>query len=207
MAMTTQHIQLAKTLPPILKRFFARFPPPALLDASSDAAEPPTSYSNPFRPTKHPVTERWHNPVYSLRRQAVLYKLATAHGVQGLLPPTPKSAEERLKKRVEEGLRVRGTGVGQKVKGHWDERTLKRRLETRRQAMINMPQLVQKWKTVRRTGRERERGTDGLSRLALAAGGRSTPNRHAILETITTTSILGAWGSGWASSVSVLVRR
>jgi len=50
--------------------------------------------------------------------------MAREHGVEELLPYTPKGTEERLRKRVEFGLRVKGTGVGQQVKGHAHERHL-----------------------------------------------------------------------------------
>lgn len=54
-------------------------------------------------------------------------KLARQHGVEELLPHTVKGTEERLRKRMENGLRVKGTGVGQKVKGKESERTMKGR--------------------------------------------------------------------------------
>lgn len=65
-----------------------------------------------------------------------------------LLPWTIKKPGEKEKRRIERGLQVKGTGVGEKVKGkHW-ERTLKGRLEMRRRAMLEMPQLIQEWKQV-----------------------------------------------------------
>jgi large subunit ribosomal protein L25 len=79
---------------------------------------------NPFMPSRHPVTGRLHDPKYSLRRQAELVKIARGHGVEELLPYTPKKTEERLGKRVQLGLRVRGTGIGQTVKGRQHERGL-----------------------------------------------------------------------------------
>ena len=54
-------------------------------------------------------------------------KLARQHGVEELLPYTIKGTEERLRRRQEKGLRVKGTGVGQRVKGKESERTLKGR--------------------------------------------------------------------------------
>lgn len=51
-------------------------------------------------------------------------KLAREHGVEDLLPPTTKSPEAKLAHRVEYGLRVKGTGVGQQVKGHIYERQM-----------------------------------------------------------------------------------
>jgi len=168
MAAQSNYVQLAQTLPPKLLRFFARFPPPAAAFAARNSPSTPgdslastssklpetvsvsttesLGYENPFRNTKHPVTGNWHDPVYSLRRQADLVKLAREHGVVDLLPFTTKGTEERIRKRAEGGLRVKGTGVGQKVKGHWRERTMKGRLEKRRQAMIEMPKMIQTWK-------------------------------------------------------------
>lgn len=104
--------------------------------------------SNPFQSQRHPSTGNWHDPIFSLRRQADLVKLARQHGVEGLLPFTVKGHEERLRRREENGLRVKGTGVGQKVKGKAWERTLKGRLERRRQAMLEMPKMIQMWKEV-----------------------------------------------------------
>jgi len=146
-----QYVKLAESLPPRLTRFFARYPPQAILPKGRTPRNPsdPTTTSpsspelpsaaqipasidesssiNPFKPQKHPVTGRWHDPVFSLRRQADLVKLARQHGVEELLPHTVKGTEERLRKRMENGLRVKGTGVGQRVKGKESERTLKGR--------------------------------------------------------------------------------
>lgn len=151
-AKSRQYIKLAESLPPRLTRFFARYPPPSILQPSSTpltssapsatTAEPSLAISSPgqipvgsdsgdfpspFRCHKHPVTGKWHDPVFSLRRQAELVKLARQHGVEELLPFTVKGTEERVRRRVENGLRVKGTGIGQRVKGKESERTLKSR--------------------------------------------------------------------------------
>ena len=171
-----EYVKLAQSLPPRLLRFFARYPPPTtsianratassvsttLNTSSSDPnatieedntasnEPPPLPYRNPFQPQKHSMTGKWHDPVFSLRRQADLVKMARANGVEELLPYTIKGTEERIARRQEHGLRVKGTGVGQKVKGKLWERTMKGRLEKRRQAMLGMPKLVQQWKQVR----------------------------------------------------------
>ena len=171
-------IQLAQQLPPILKRFFQRYPPAPLSAAASlptasaqstesdapsqapsaaptDASAPrPHAPSwdpappSPFQAWKHPITGVWQGPAYSLRRQAELVKAARASGVEELLPFTVKGSGVRAMKRFEQGLRVRGTGVGQRVKGHWDERTLQQKLEIRRKAMLRMPRLIMKWREV-----------------------------------------------------------
>lgn len=103
-------------------------------------------YPNPFLPTKNFTTGRWHGPAYGLRKQADLVKLAAAHGVVDLLPWTIKKPGEKEARRIESGLMVKGTGEGQRVKGKAWERTLKGRLEVRRQAMLDMPGMIQEWK-------------------------------------------------------------
>ncbi|MCJ1276236.1 hypothetical protein MMC21_004041 [Puttea exsequens] len=166
-----EYVKLAQSLPPRLLRFFARYPPPAAsrpipsplseslntFNANPDAPQeettnskspPPLPYPNPFQPHKHPVTGKWHDPVYSLRRQADLVKMARENGVEDLLPYTSKGTQFRISRRVEYGLRVKGTGVGQTIKGKLWERTMKGRLEKRRQAMLEMPKLVQQWEQV-----------------------------------------------------------
>ncbi|KAI9650237.1 hypothetical protein NHQ30_000250 [Ciborinia camelliae] len=150
-----QYVKLAQSLPPQLQRFFARYPPPQTIlpqvnavntnsnAAASEATKTAalkaeealyttthpavTEATSPFKPHKHPITGKWHDPVFSLRRQADLCKLARQHGVEELLPLSVKSMEEKLRKRMENGLRVKGTGVGQRVKGKESERTLKSR--------------------------------------------------------------------------------
>ncbi|KAH7356138.1 hypothetical protein BKA66DRAFT_539132 [Pyrenochaeta sp. MPI-SDFR-AT-0127] len=174
-----QQLEIAKSLPPRLLRFFQRYPPPALFPtiASSlsttsqipSSATPVSSpdtpiavpsnspsrvpahahdlpYPNPFLPRKNFTTGRWQSPAYGLRKQADLVKLASQHGVVDLLPWTIKKPGEKEARRIERGLQVKGTGEGQKVKGKLWERTLKGRLEMRRQAMLNMPALIQEWK-------------------------------------------------------------
>lgn len=163
MASTQQHIQLAKSLPPRLMRFFQKFPPPSLLQGTTAAASSNTTttiaataadqpqeptYHNPFKPRFNTITGRWQGPVFSLRRQAELCKIAAKHGVEDLLPHSIKKSGERARRREEHGLRVKGTGVGQRVKGKEWERGLKGKLEERRQAMLKMPELIQEWKQV-----------------------------------------------------------
>ncbi|KAJ8604427.1 hypothetical protein MRB53_041816 [Persea americana] len=116
--------------------------------SSSALTEPRNFKRNPFLPHKTPGTGKWRPPIYSLRQQAELCKMARAHDVEDLLPYSTKSSIVRNAKREEQGLRVKGTGVGQRVKGHEWERTLKGRLDKRRAAMVGMASMVQKWKQV-----------------------------------------------------------
>src|SRR5947209_10484778 len=98
------YIALARTLPPRLTRFFKRWPP--------GTAETPLL--NPFKPTYNPATGKWQDPVYSLRRQADLCKLARKYGVEELLPPSVKSSAAREAKaeagrsRMKRVLRPKG---------------------------------------------------------------------------------------------------
>ena len=105
--------------------------------------------------------------------------MARAHGVEELLPYTVKGTEEKIARRQEHGLRVKGTGVGQRVKGKKWERTMKGRLEKRRQAMLEMPKLVQQWKQVRRCIHIDilwEPGANGYSSWAMGLVGRNGQN-------------------------------
>ncbi|KAK5132463.1 hypothetical protein LTR08_009074 [Meristemomyces frigidus] len=121
---------------------------PTTIELPTDSLISDTSSwkKNPFLPFRNPSTGAWHPPHYSLRRQADLFKLAALHHTLPLMPPSPKHPEIKQQKRIEHGLRVKGTGTGQRVKGkHW-ERTLKTRLETRRKAMEAMPDMINLWK-------------------------------------------------------------
>ncbi|KAF9879272.1 60s ribosomal protein l25 [Colletotrichum karsti] len=143
-----QHIQLAKALPGRLQRILARWPHPSIVPPNHVPTGFQLQAPNPFAATKHPVTGLYHDPKYSLRRQAEIVKLAREHGVEELLPPTVKGTENRIAKRVEFGLRVKGTGVGQKVKGKIHERMVMPRMEKRREAILAMPKLIKEWKKV-----------------------------------------------------------
>ena len=172
-------IKLGKTLPARLVTFFQKYPTAALLGLddrkpaqltnttspapdiskeSSDepspsterSAKPPVEFHNPFLPMKNHVTGRWRGARYGLRIQADLVKLAAAHGVEDFLPYTRKKTGERQRRREEHGLRIKGTGVGQKVKGKKWERTMASRLDRRRKAMLRMPKMIYHWKRVSR---------------------------------------------------------
>lgn len=187
------YVRLAKSLPPLLLRFFTRYQPQravssAIVSSPNQSSSSnneitsvqtllePSSLPNPFKSQKHPITGRWQDPIYSLRRQAVLVKLARAHGVEELLPPTVKGTEVRIQKRAEHGLQVRGTGVGQKVKGKGWERTQKGKLNRRKQAMLQMPQMIHDWKQVSWTGYDGSIKLTGKYREGMGVVGRNGPN-------------------------------
>jgi large subunit ribosomal protein L25 len=101
---------------------------------------------NPFLPMKNHETGRWRGAAIGLRVQADLVKLAKKNGVEALLPPGRKSTAFKEQRTLERGLRVRGTGEGQKVKGHKWERRMGAKLDVRRKAMENMPEMIREWK-------------------------------------------------------------
>ena len=202
MAPTNSHVKLAESLPPLLMRFFTRYQPqrPASSaigsstnqsSSSNTKTSPiqnllePSALPNPFRSQQNPITGRWQEPIYSLRRQAVLVKLARAHGVEELLPPTVKGTEVRIQKRAEHGLQVKGTGIGQRVKGKGWERTQKGRLNRRRQAMLQMPQMIHDWKQVSWTGHFGAMGLTDECRGGMDVAGRNGPNDRVRILLIT----------------------
>lgn len=121
---------------------------PSTVETSSTTITPSgeTFPPNPFLPQKNYTTGRWRGAPVGLRRQAELVKLARSHGVEPLLPPGPKGTIYKQAKVLQQGLRVRGTGEGQQVKGHKWERTQSATLEKRRKAMEEMPELIREWK-------------------------------------------------------------
>lgn len=111
------------------------------LDPKTDKLEP-----NPFLPYRNPATGHWRGPRISLRRQAELFKLARLYGVEPLLPPSIKATAFKEQRLLERGLAVKGTGEGEKVKGHKWEREMGGMLQKRIEAMEKMPALVREWK-------------------------------------------------------------
>ena len=142
-AATPTSISLSNTSPPPTT-FPAEIPTTA--PQTLNPLTPTFRKHNPFLPHLNPSTGNWHSPHYSLRRQAVLYKLAQEHDVLSLMPIAPKHPVVKAQRRLDLGLRVRGTGVGQKVKGKLWERTLRGKQETRRRAMEGMAEMVREWK-------------------------------------------------------------
>jgi large subunit ribosomal protein L25 len=120
--------------------------------AQPEAQHPQRSWQNPFLPHRHPITQLVHDPIYSLRRQADLFKLAREHGVEELLPHSPHKGTKAIARKEALGLRVRGTGIGQRVKGKIWERQLPKKMERRKEAMEEMPKMIRDW---RESGRSR----------------------------------------------------
>ncbi|KAL4928861.1 mitochondrial 54S ribosomal protein mL59 [Aspergillus undulatus] len=119
---------------------------PRAPSASRALLQSDPKYPNPFLPRKNYRTGTWFGPIYGLRQQADLVKLAREYNVEALLPLGKKSTEYKETRRAERGLQIKGTGIGQKVKGHGWERSMEQRLEDRRKAMMEMPEMVRLWK-------------------------------------------------------------
>lgn len=66
--------------------------------------------------------------------------MARKYGVEELLPPTKKSSIERDARRAQREAK------GLTVRGHRVERTLKARIEMRKDAMEKMPKMIEEWK-------------------------------------------------------------
>lgn len=137
---------------------------------------------NPFLPHKNFRTGRWYSPRYGLRQQAELVRLAIRYNVEALLPPGKKSSEYKEIRRAERGLAIKGTGIGQKVKGHKWERTMESRLEDRKKAIVEMPEMINLWKqvsTLFHTCFGRFLGLQLTAcREVMVVGGRSGPRRN-----------------------------
>lgn len=115
-------------------------------DSPPAAPTPPQKFPpNPFLPQPLPNTARWRPPLYGLRIQADLVKMAKKHNVEALLPPGRKSSAFKEARLLRHGLRIKGTGEGQEVKGHAYERRMSETLEKRKEALRTMPRLVREW--------------------------------------------------------------
>ena len=146
---TSPPIQATSEVPTISNTFSEDHNTPTIEASTTIPAAIPRSERgppNPFLPMKNHVTGRWRGPACGLRVQADLVKLAKAHGVEALLPPGRKSTAFKEQRALEQGLRVRGTGEGQKVKGHKWERQMGAKLDVRRKAMESMPEMIREWK-------------------------------------------------------------
>lgn len=123
-------------------------PDPAAFSPSKAFLYSHPEFPNPFLPRKNFRNGKWFGPRYGLRQQADLVKLAIKYNVEPLLPPGRKSTEYKEIRQSERGLQIKGTGIGQKVKGHKWERTMEARLEERKKAMLEMPEMIRLWKQV-----------------------------------------------------------
>ena len=133
-------VQTAVPMPGVMSPKYITLPELESLSPSSPTRRFP---ANPFLPKK--TNNEWAGAAIGLRRQAELVKLAKKHGVEALLPASRKSTQFKHQRLLERGLRVKGTGEGQRVKGHKWERQYEAKMEARYEAMKNMPALIRDW--------------------------------------------------------------
>lgn len=79
--------------------------------------------ANPFLANRHPVTGRTHEPLYSLRRQSDLYKLAYKFGISDMIPSLANGKKFFAEKQASSPL-LKGVMY---PKGHKWERTMSER--------------------------------------------------------------------------------
>ncbi|KAG0670064.1 54S ribosomal protein L25, mitochondrial [Maudiozyma exigua] len=128
-------IKQFEALPKLLKQFFYRYPPHVKYSEKSVSTH--ALDANPFIANKHPVTLRYHDPVYSKRRMSALFKLAHRYGVNDLLPPIPDKLffeEKYNQKKFMKGVLL--------PKGHKHELTKAARVEKMNKALENADNVI-----------------------------------------------------------------
>lgn len=126
--------QFFDLLPAQLRNFFKRYPP------SVQYASRPTSThaleANPFMPNKHPITGKYHEPKFSLRRMSDMYKMASLYGVQDFLPPMKKKfyEEKYENKRLMKGVLL--------PKGHKHELARGEKMAKMKEAIANADKFI-----------------------------------------------------------------
>lgn len=103
-------------LPPVLSRFFEKFPPSPFREYSAKPTLTNAENANPFLPNRHPVTNSWHKPKYSMRRQADLWKAAYRFGIEHLMP-TLLHNRTFYEERYNQPRKVRGAQLFKLRKG------------------------------------------------------------------------------------------
>lgn len=126
--------QYFRLLPDKLRTFFKKYPPN--VKYSDKATSTGAIDANPFLANKHPITGKYHNPKYSLRRMSDLYKLAHQYGLQELLPPSNKLFfdEKYEKKKLMKGVLI--------PKGHKHELAQSEKMQKMREAIKNADQYI-----------------------------------------------------------------
>lgn len=125
-------------LPGQLKNFFKKYPP------NVKYSDKPTVITavdaNPFLPNKNPITGKYQEPKYSLRRMSDLYKLAYTYGVHDLLPPSKKLffEEKYENKKFMKGVLL--------PKGHKYELSLESKLSKMKDAIKNADKYIMETK-------------------------------------------------------------
>lgn len=129
-------------LPVKLQNFFTKFPPAPLKQYASEPTLTTAPNANPFLPNRHPVTGRTHEPLYSLRRQSDLYKLAYKFGIADLMPPLANGKKFFAEKQASSPI-LKGVLY---PKGHKWERTLAERKQKIQDALEQVDDVLIKYR-------------------------------------------------------------
>lgn len=143
-------------LPSQLKRFFQKYPPRPFREYASHPTTTNAPDANPFLANKHPVTQRWHSPQYSMRRQADLWKAAYRFGIQHLLPDLLHK-RKFYEEKYAEGVKLTGAQYFKLSRG---ERRAPARAKEVEEAVADLDN-----KIARRKGRRFERFLDEKDRV------------------------------------------
>lgn len=127
-------------LPTKLQTFFTRFPPAPLKTYAEKPTLTTAEDANPFLPNKHPITGRIHEPLYSMRRQSDLFKLAYKFGIQDLMP-TLGNGKKFFSEKQKESPILKGVLY---PKGHKWERTYAARKQKIADALETVDDLLVK---------------------------------------------------------------
>ncbi|CCE86115.1 Piso0_005765 [Millerozyma farinosa CBS 7064] len=126
-----------KKLPEKLHNFFIKYPPRPFTEYSSKPSTISDPNMNPFLPNKNEETGKWHDPRFSLRRSADLFKMAYKFGIQDLLPPIPHKRFYADKYYNKNWMR----GVLFQKKHKW-ERGFPEKLKERQEAIAKMDEII-----------------------------------------------------------------
>ncbi|KAK7204734.1 mitochondrial ribosomal protein of the large subunit [Myxozyma melibiosi] len=127
-------------MPAQLSKFFLRYPPRTIQKYAEKPVPIDDPTRNPFLPAFNPATKKYREPVYSLRQQSVLYKLAEEYGVRKLLPFMTKKFG--LHKQAQKKKMKRSKNP----KGHKYDNTKEERAAKRAEAIRQMDEIVAKVK-------------------------------------------------------------
>ncbi|GMG30094.1 unnamed protein product [Ambrosiozyma monospora] len=111
--------QAFKKLPTKLQNFFTRYPPAPFKQYATKPTLTTAEDANPFLPNIHPVTNKLQEPIYSLRRQSDLFKLAYKFGIADLMPSL-RNNKKFFQEKYDSKPVLRGV---LRPKGHKWERT------------------------------------------------------------------------------------
>lgn len=122
-----------RKLPQKLQTFFTRYPPAPIKTYAAKPTFTDASDANPFLPNIHPITKTVHSPIYSLRKQSELYKMAYKFGIADLMP-VMQNQKRLYKEKYDSKPLLKGVSS---PKGHKWERTLAERKQKIAEGIAN----------------------------------------------------------------------